>query len=55
MLQWFEGKYGSSQYYYLWRSISYFTDEDAEIEGIIPYTKKWEEIKTLILQKCTNI
>jgi predicted nucleotidyltransferase component of viral defense system len=57
MLQWFEAKYGPTQYYNLWRSISYFTDadEDAEIEGIPPYTKNWEEIKILILQKCTNI
>ncbi len=57
MLQWFEGKYSSSQYYYLWRSITYFTDADegAEIEGIPPYTKNWEAIKKLILQKCTSI
>jgi predicted nucleotidyltransferase component of viral defense system len=57
MLQWFEDKYGSSQYYYLWRSIGYFTDadEDAEIEGITPYTKNWKEIKNFILQKCASI
>jgi predicted nucleotidyltransferase component of viral defense system len=56
MLQWFEAKYTSSQYYYLWRSISYFDDanEDAPITGLPPYTKNWEEIKELIIKKCTS-
>ena len=55
MLQWFEEKYSSSQYYYLWRSITYFNDadEDAPIDGINPFTNNWEEIKAYIIEKCT--
>lgn len=54
MLQWFEQKYGSSQFYFLWRSISYFTDadEDPDIHGLPPYTKSWEEIKEYIKSNC---
>ena len=55
MLQWFEGKYSSSQYYYLWRSITYFNDadEDAPIDGMVTFTKNWEEIKVFIIANCT--
>lgn len=55
MLHWFEAKYGSTQYYYLWRSITYFNDadEDAPIDGTVPFTKNWEEIKKYIIANCT--
>lgn len=54
MLTWFEKKYSANQLYFLWRSISYFTDaeDDPEIEGIPPFTKRWEEIKEFILKTC---
>jgi predicted nucleotidyltransferase component of viral defense system len=54
MLLWFEQKYDSSQLYFLWRSITYFEDanEDADIVGIPPFTKNWEEIKTFISKEC---
>jgi predicted nucleotidyltransferase component of viral defense system len=54
MLEWFEEKYDSSQLFFLWRSISYFNDadEDVDIDGYKPYTKSWEEIKSLILKNC---
>ena len=50
MLEWFETKYGSSQLYFLWRSINYFEDaeEDADIIGFPPFTKNWQEIKAFI-------
>ncbi len=56
MLQWFGKKYGDTQFYYLWRSISYFADadEDASIEGFAPFDKNWPDIKTFILQSCTQ-
>lgn len=55
MLKWFELKYGASQFYFLWRSISYFTDadEDPDITTIAPYNKSWEEVKEYIKVKCT--
>ncbi|MFN0083336.1 MAG: hypothetical protein ACKVOM_12555 [Ferruginibacter sp.] len=54
MLTWFEKKYSANQLYFLWRSISYFTDaeDDPEIEGIPPFTKSWAEIKELLLKTC---
>ena len=54
MLKWFASKYGESQYYFLWRSIAYFEDaeDDVDIVGFTPYTKDWEEIKSLIKAKC---
>lgn len=41
LLKWFELKYGTDQFYFLWRSITYFADadEDADIEGLPPYSK----------------
>ena len=56
MLEWFGEKYGDSQFYFLWKSISYFTDADAEpdITGIKPYSKSWEEIKRFILAHCVE-
>ena len=54
MLKWFELKYGESQFYFLWRSITYFTDadEDPDIKAIAPYTKSWDDIKEFIKTKC---
>jgi predicted nucleotidyltransferase component of viral defense system len=54
MLSWFEKKYSANQLYFLWRSISYFTDaeDDPEIQGLAPFTKNWEEIKEFILKTC---
>lgn len=53
MLDWFEKKYGASQFYMLWRSLQYFNDadEDAPINGFPPFTKSWDEIKDYIKQK----
>jgi predicted nucleotidyltransferase component of viral defense system len=55
MLNWFGKKYGDSQFYYLWRSITYFddADEDVPVTGFTPYTKNWEQIKIFILENCT--
>lgn len=54
MLKWFEEKYGNSQLFFLWKSITYFEDaeEDMNIRGFTPYTKDWQEIKELIKKKC---
>lgn len=54
MLKWFELKYGNSQLFFLWKSISYFEDaeDDADINGLPPYTKTWEEIKEYIKKNC---
>ena len=54
MLRWFEQKYDRSQFYFLWRSISYFADadEDPDINGIPPYSKNWEEVKAYIKSNC---
>jgi len=56
MLGWFGKKYGDTQFYYLWRSISYFADaeEDVAIQGIPPFDKSWPEIKSFILKACTQ-
>ena len=55
MLEWFEKKYGTNQFYFLWRSITYFNDadEDADIEGYSPFTKNWDDIKKYIVEKCS--
>lgn len=54
LLKWFEQKYGTDQFYFLWRSINYFddADEDADIEGLPPYSKSWDEIKLYIKEHC---
>jgi predicted nucleotidyltransferase component of viral defense system len=54
MLEWFEEKYGNSQLYFLWRSITYFEDaeEDADVTGLPPFTKNWNEIKEFITTQC---
>lgn len=54
MLEWFTLKYGESQLFFLWKSITYFDDaeEDMDIHGFMPYTKTWREIKELIKKKC---
>ena len=54
MLQFFEKKYGQDQFYFLWKSISYFNDadEDPDIIGFPPFVKNWDEIKGYILENC---
>ncbi len=54
MLKWFELKYGSSQLFFLWKSITYFVDADGDVDirGITPYTATWEEIKEIITSQC---
>jgi predicted nucleotidyltransferase component of viral defense system len=54
LLKWFEQKYGTDQFYFLWRSITYFedADEDADIDGLPPYSKSWNEIKLYIKEHC---
>lgn len=54
LLKWFELKYGTDQFYFLWRSITYFedADEDAAIEGLPPFSKTWDEIKLYITEHC---
>lgn len=54
LLQWFEQKYGTDQFYFLWRSISYFTDadEDADIDLLPPYNTSWDKIKQYISEYC---
>jgi len=54
MLKWFQLKYGESQLFFLWKSITYFTDadEDVDIKGIAPYSYSWDEVKAEIITKC---
>lgn len=54
MLKWFEQKYGSSQLFYLWKSITYFNDaeNDPDISGFAPYTATWQEVKKIIIAEC---
>ena len=54
MLKWFELKYGASQLFFLWKSITYFVDadEDIDIRGFAPYTASWEEVKASIIKEC---
>lgn len=54
MLKWFEKKYGSSQLFFLWKSITYFNDaeSDPDINGCAPYTATWEEVKRTIIAEC---
>jgi len=54
LLEWFEKKYGSNQFYFLWRSITYFedADDDGDINGFPPFTKNWNDIKKYITQNC---
>jgi len=54
MLEWFGKKYDASQFYFLWRSISYFADanEEPDVAAYEPYTKSWEEVKGFIRENC---
>lgn len=54
MLMWFEQKYGSSQLFYLWKSITYFNDaeHDPDIVGFAPYTAAWPKVKEVITASC---
>ncbi len=54
LLSWFEQKYGTDQFYFLWRSISYFSDadEDADAELLPPFDETWENIKKYITEHC---
>jgi predicted nucleotidyltransferase component of viral defense system len=54
LLIWFKQKYGESQLFFLWKSISYFSDadEDVDINGIGPYSISWEDVKREIISKC---
>ncbi len=54
MLKWFEEKYGSSQLFFLWKSITYFNDaeSDPDITGFAPYTATWEEVKEMVKARC---
>jgi predicted nucleotidyltransferase component of viral defense system len=54
MLRWFELKYGTSQLFFLWKSITYFVDaeEDVDIRGFEPYTATWDEVKEKIIATC---
>ena len=54
MLKWFELKYGSSQLFFLWKSITYFSDaeDEVDIRGLEPYSASWQEIKEKIIREC---
>ena len=54
MLKCFELKYGSSQLFFLWKSITYFTDAegDVDIRGLPPYNVTWDEVKNKITKDC---
>ncbi len=54
MLKWFEQKYGSSQLFFLWKSITYFNDaeSDPDINGFAPYTATWADVKKIITASC---
>ncbi len=55
LLNWFRKKYDDSQLFFLQRSILYFEDaeNDPDINGVSPFLKSWEEIKKLIVTKCS--
>jgi predicted nucleotidyltransferase component of viral defense system len=57
MLSWFEKKYSTKQYYFLWRSITYFEDaeNDAIVRGFPPFSFSWDEIKKFLQKKCTEV
>lgn len=50
----FEKKYGQSQFFYLWKSIQYFADadEDVDIRGLDKYDVSWEQVKQRITATC---
>jgi predicted nucleotidyltransferase component of viral defense system len=54
LLYWFEVKYGASQLFFLWKSITYFADadEDPDIIGHSPYDVTWQEVKQAIISTC---
>ncbi len=54
MVQWFIDKYDESQLVFLWRSILYFDDANADpdIIGFNPFNTKWEQIKKYIKLTC---
>lgn len=54
LLLWFETKYGTSQSFFLWKSITYFldADEDPDIAGYPPYNVSWQEVKKVIQLNC---
>jgi predicted nucleotidyltransferase component of viral defense system len=56
LLNIFKLKYNEDQLYFLWRSILYFddADNDPEIQGFSPFTKTWDEIKQLIVEKTSK-
>jgi predicted nucleotidyltransferase component of viral defense system len=55
MLEWFKKKYGDSQFFFLWKSITYFkdADEDVDVRAIAPYGASWKEVKETIIKKCS--
>jgi predicted nucleotidyltransferase component of viral defense system len=55
LLDFFVKKYGEDQLLFLWRSIGYFEDaeEDPDIAGLHPFEKTWDEVKQIILKKCS--
>jgi hypothetical protein len=56
MLEWFGQKYGEDQYYFLWRSIGYFTDADNDpnIKGLGKYKADWNDVKEYIVKHCIS-
>jgi predicted nucleotidyltransferase component of viral defense system len=54
LLEWFERKYGSSQLFFLWKSIAYFDDAEAdpEIIGLNEFSVPWDYVKKVISEKC---
>lgn len=50
LMKWFTSKYDESQLVYLWRSILYFEDAEADpdIVGYPPFNRSWDEIKEMI-------
>jgi hypothetical protein len=54
MLEWFSQKYDKSQFFFLWKSITYFkdADNDVDIRGIDPFDVSWDQVKETIIKKC---
>lgn len=54
LLEFFEKKYNAAEFYFLWRSITYFEDADidGDIKGFGKYNVSWDFIKKFVRKNC---
>ena len=57
LIKWFKIKYSETELYFLWRSIMYFEDAEAdfEIKGYGNFNANWKEIKEFIKKTCVVV